>query len=372
MSPRFLLSGYYGFGNLGDEALLEVIVDRLRARWPSCEVDVLSGDPPQTSRTYDVDATPRMDLGRVRAAIERADVVLSGGGGLLQNVTSLRSLLYYGGVIRSALKAGKPTMIFAQSIGPLDFWGRALVRNFCKGLDAATVRDERSRTLLSSLVPDVPVERTADPVFLFEPGGEPLDLAAEGLGGEAPLVVVSVRTWQGGDKTAQTLAAAVDRLAGKHGARVAFLPLGGPPDAEASTMVIRKCASHPVLLPDYPLGQAAQVIGRASLVIGMRLHALIIAARLGVPFIALPYDPKVSALCDDLRYPIGPLFVPGSAMPPVAEIERRIDEAWEQRDALAAHLRSVRPEIERLAERNFDVLNELVTRATHKAAGAEG
>jgi polysaccharide pyruvyl transferase CsaB len=371
-APRFLLSGYYGFGNLGDEALLQIIVARLRARWPNCGVDVLSADPAGTARSYGVDATPRMDLGKVRDAIERADVVLSGGGGLLQNVTSLKSLLYYAGVIRGAVKAGKPTMIFAQSIGPLDFWGRAIVRSFCKGLAAATVRDARSRALLGELVPELAIERTADPVFLFEPGGAPLDLAAEGLGDESvPLVVVSVRKWQGSDATAQALAAIVDRLAAKHGARVAFLPLGGPPDAEAATTVIRRCASTPVLLPDYPLGQAAQVVARASLVIGMRLHALIIAARLAVPFLALPYDPKVAALCEDLRYPLPPLFVPGQPLPNAEELGRRVDEAWERREALASHLRGVRPEIERLAERNFDVLNELVTRATHKAAGAE-
>jgi polysaccharide pyruvyl transferase CsaB len=369
---RFLLSGYYGFGNLGDEALLEVIVDQLRARWPGCTVDVLSGDPAQTARTYGVEATPRMDFGRVGEAIARADVVLSGGGGLLQNTTSLRSLLYYSWVIRSAVGAGKPTMIFGQSIGPLDFWGRAVVRTCCKGLAAATVRDERSRTLLGGLLPGVAVERTADPVFLFEPGGEPLDLAAEGLEDDgSPLVVVSVRKWQGADATAEALAHACDRLAAEHGARVAFLPLGGPPDAEVSTAVIRKCASAPVLLPDYPLGQAAQVIARASLVIGMRLHALIIAARLGVPFLALPYDPKVVALCEDLQYPIGPLLVPGQRGPGTAEIARRVDEAWLRREELASHVRSVRPQIERLAERNFDVLQELVVRTTHKAAGSE-
>lgn len=361
MSPRFLLSGYYGFGNLGDEALLEVIVAQLRARWPGCGIDVLSGDPAATARAYGVDATPRMDVGRVRAAIDRADVVLSGGGGLLQNVTSLRSLLYYSGVIRSGLAAGKPTMVFAQSVGPLDFWGRAVVRNFCKGLTAATVRDERSRALLTSLLPGLAAERTADPVFLFEPGGEPLDLVAEGLAGDdAPLVVVSVRKWQGADATAHALTSAVDRLAGRHGARVAFLPLGGPPDAEVATTIIRRCASTPVLLPDYPLNQAAQVIGRASLVIGMRLHALIIAARLGVPFLALPYDPKVTALLEDLRYPARPLFVPGEPAPPPSEIAARIDDAWERREALAAHLSSVRAEIERLATRNFEVLDELV------------
>lgn len=362
--PRFLLSGYYGFGNVGDEALLQIIVERLRARWPACTVDVLSGDPAGTMKTYGVDATPRMDLGRVRAAVERADVVLSGGGGLLQNVTSLRSLVYYTGVIRAAVRAGKPTMIFAQSVGPLDFWGRAIVRAFCKGVATATVRDERSRALLASLLPGVPVERSADPVFLLEPGGEALDLAAEGLAGDGgPLVVVSVRKWQGSEATSQALAGVVDHLAGRYDARVAFLPMGGPPDAEVATTIIRRCASTPVLLPDYPLGHAAQVIGRASMVIGMRLHALIIAARLGIPFLALPYDPKVTALLEDLRYPLPPLFVPGQPLPPPDELARRVDDAWSRRDELAAHLLGVRAQIEQLAERNFDVLNDLVTKA---------
>lgn len=369
-APRFLLSGYYGFGNLGDEALLETIVARLRARFPGCAVDVLSADPAATAATFGVEATPRADLARVRRAIAQADVVLSGGGGLLQNVTSLRSLLYYCGVIRSALRAGKPTMVFAQSVGPLDVFGRATVRAFCKGLTAATVRDERSRALLAGLVPGTPVERTADPVFLFQSGEAPLDLAAEGIIDDGvPLVVVSVRPWPHGDVTAQALAQVVDRLAGVHGARVAFLPLGGPADAEASTAVIRRCASHPVLLPDYPLAQAAQVIGRASLVIGMRLHALIIAARLGVPFGAIPYDPKVSALLDDLRYPAPPLFTPAAKRIDAESLARRTDELWQTRATLATHLTTMRQDVERLAERNFDVLNELVTRRVHESAG---
>jgi polysaccharide pyruvyl transferase CsaB len=362
-APRFLLSGYYGFGNVGDEALLQVIVERLRARWPACAVDVLSGDPVATARTYGVDATPRMDIGRVRAAVDRADVVLSGGGGLLQNVSSLRSLVYYAGVIRAGVRAGKPTMIFAQSIGPLDFWGRAIVKAFCKGIARATVRDERSRALLAALLPGVPVERSADPVFLLEPSGAPLDLAAEGLASDGgPLVVVSVRKWQGAEATSRALAAVVDRLAAKYDARVAFLPLGGPPDAEVATTIIRRCASTPVLLPEYSLDHAAQVIGRASLVIGMRLHALVIAARLGIPFTALPYDPKVTGLLEDLRYPLEPLFVPGRPLPAPEELDRRIDDAWSRRDELAAHLVAVRPAIAELAERNFEILNDLVTK----------
>jgi polysaccharide pyruvyl transferase CsaB len=361
-APRFLISGYYGFGNLGDEALLEAMVARLRARYPGCAIDVLSHDPAATSAHLDVDATPRADARAVRAAIGRADVVLSGGGGLMQNVTSLRSLLYYAGIVRAATRAKKQTMIFAQSIGPLDRWGRLVVRACCSGVAAATVRDERSRRLLTSIVPKVRVERTADPVFLLQPGSAPLDLRAEGLDGPGPLVVVSVRRWQGHDATVALLAAAVDRLAEVHGAQVAFLPLGGAPDADAATSVIRRARSAPVLLPDYPLHQAAQVLGRATLVIGMRLHALILAARAGVPFTALPYDPKVSALLEDLRYPLAPLFVPGARGTATDEMLGRLDEAWTRREELAAHLRGIMPEIERLAERNFDVLDDVVAR----------
>jgi polysaccharide pyruvyl transferase CsaB len=365
--PRFLISGYYGFGNLGDEALLAIIVATLRRRHARCEIDVLTNDPAGTAQTFGVDVTPRANLAAVRRAIGQADVVISGGGGLLQNATSLRSLLYYAGIIRTAIRANKATMIFAQSVGPLDFWGKAVVREFCRGVSRATVRDERSRALLMPLVAGTAVERTADPVFLFAPGESPLDLEAEGLGASSdPLVIVSVRRWQGADRTAQAIATAVDRLADAFGVRVAFLPLGGAADADVSTVVIRRCRSNPVLLPSYSLPQAAQVIARARLVIGMRLHALVIAARLGVPFVALPYDPKVSALLEELQYPLAPLFIPGATVPPASEIERRIDAAWLGRDDLAAHLRAVAPEIERLAERNFDVLDELLTDTARK------
>ena len=92
---RVLLSGYYGFGNLGDEALLEVIVSQLRARFPGVSIDVLSASPEETARTLGIEATARWNARTVREAIAKADVLVSGGGGLLQSATSARSVVYY-------------------------------------------------------------------------------------------------------------------------------------------------------------------------------------------------------------------------------------------------------------------------------------
>jgi len=359
---RFLLSGYYGFDNLGDDALLQIIVAQLKTRYPLATIDVLSAKPDETSQLLGVEATPRWDQGAIRTAIGQADVVLSGGGGLLQNATSLKSLLYYAGVIRSGIRAGKQTMVFAQSVGPLDFWGKQTVRECCKGLAAATVRDERSRDVLAPLVPATPVEVTADPVLLYEPPKPAVDLAPEGLGARSdPLVVVCVRKTAHFSDGIAAIAAAVDRLAERHGARVAFVPFGGVPDADASTAIIRKCRSQPTLVALEGLDAVAAAIARAKLVIGVRLHALVLALRFGVPFLFVPYDPKISGLIADLRYPLAPLWAPGTRTPG-ARLEELVDDAWQRRAELAAYVAREFSGQRELAERNFTALARLTGR----------
>lgn len=358
---RILLSGYYGFGNLGDEALLEVIVGQLRTVLPHAAIDVLSATPEATAHDYGVEATPRADLGAVKRAIERADIVLSGGGGLLQNATSLKSLVYYAGIIRSALSAKKKAMIFAQSIGPLDFVGKGVVREMCRGLERATVRDARSLTLLSTLLPHTRIEKTADPVFLYEPPPDRDDESLRLAGidaGAGPLVVVSVRKTSQFGEGAALIAGAVDRLTRKHGAQVAFLPLGGVGDAEASSVVIRKCRSTPALLPACDLATAARVLARAQAVIGMRLHALILAVRAGTPFLAIPYDPKVSALCEDIGYPLAPLWTPGTRDRGDG-VDDLVDRLWAQREMLSASVRAGAAAMRTAAARNFEIVREL-------------
>ena len=356
---RVLLSGYYGFGNLGDEALLEVIVTRLRERFPALTIDVLSATPQATAARFGVEATSRWNMRSVREAIGRSTLVVSGGGGLLQTATSVRSAVYYAGILREAIKQQRKTMIFAQSVGPLDVLGRFVVRRFCRGVDRATVRDARSQALLRELLPRTPVERTADPVFLYDLPAEGYDLQREGLGAQ-PYAIVSVRKIPGLRDGQRTIAHAVDRLSEAHGVRVAFLPLGGVADAEASTTIIRLCKSAPMLLPESPLERAAAIIRGARVVIGMRLHALILAARFAVPFLAVPYDPKVASLCADLAYPLEPLWTPGTAAPSQAQADALVDRLLSERDDLARDLAGQMETIRSAAERNFDVLGELL------------
>jgi polysaccharide pyruvyl transferase CsaB len=278
----------------------------------------------------------------------------------LQNATSLRSLLYYAGILREAIRVRRKTMVFAQSIGPLDFWGRLVVSQFCKGLDRATVRDERSRLLLTKLVPGTPVEPAADPVFLYEEPGA-VDLSSEGLGPESGgYAAISVRKVSGFRDAAEVLARAVDRLAQQHDIRAAFLPLGGAADAAVSTDVIRACKSSPVLLPECSAEKAAAILRGARVVVGMRLHSLILAARYGVPFLAIAYDPKVSALCDDLQYPLPPLWIAGERSPSAGATEALVDRLVGERAELAGHLCAQRDRLRTAAERNFDVLADLI------------
>jgi polysaccharide pyruvyl transferase CsaB len=292
--------------------------------------------------------------------------VLSGGGGLFQNATSLRSLLYYVGIVHQAAKMKRKAMIFAQSIGPLDVFGRFIVREGCKGVVRATVRDARSKALLESLLPKVRVERTADPVFLYDiptndSAANERDLSAEGLGPESkPYAIVSVRKVSTFNDGVATIARAIDRLNERYGVRVAFLPLGGAEDAEVSTAIIRKCATAPLLLPESSLARTAAAIRGAHLVIGMRLHALIFAARYGVPFAAIPYDPKVDSLCADLDYSLGPLWTPGRPAPEGEEVDALIDGLVAQRDALSEHLYERVALVQNAAARNFEILGELI------------
>ncbi len=307
--PRVLVSGYYGFQNAGDEAILYALIRGLESCRPGIGITVLSADPGHTAGTYGVRAVPRTDPRAVLGALRACDLFVSGGGGLLQDVTSLASLQYYLGLIALARMLGRPVFIYAQGIGPLETRaGRLLTRTVLDRVQAVTVRDTRSRDLLRELgVRRPPVEVTADPVLGLELEAEWRTRGRELLARAGVLdgrpVGFSVRPWNGDADYTAALARVADEL-GAAGYRPVFLPFHHPGDLAACRAVAARMAA-PALIVEERLDFAALmgVCTHLGLAVGMRLHFLVFAALAGVVPVGLPYDPKVRLFLDRLELP---------------------------------------------------------------------
>lgn len=352
---QILISGYFGFGNTGDEAVLAAMAGHLRSLAPGVEITALSADPAHTERIHDVRAVPRMEPSAVLSAIRRCDVFVSGGGSLLQDATGPKSIPYYLGLVSLARMLGKPTVMYAQGVGPVSgHLGRALIRAVVPGMTVLTVRDPDSRRLLSELgVPEERVTVCADPVFGLEPdfGGCAANAAASqrlstggwvpsgadvlsgnsaglpaagplsacearrrvreafGLDPDEPLVGVALRSLPGSSDVhglALGFAALLERLSRELGAGIVLIPFQPSRDAVVAEAVSeRSGARHRIIPPPEDPRKAMALVAAMDMLIAMRLHALIFAAACGVPLVPVSYDPKVSALASefDLRAP---------------------------------------------------------------------
>ena len=165
-TQQFAVSGYYGCGNAGDEAVLAGIRESLaRVAGDRVRLLALSQNPEETRKLHGIRAEDRMNFSALRAVMRESDLLLSGGGSLLQDTTSVRSLLYYLWVARVALNASIPLMFYAQGMGPLRRnMSRTLVRMVANRAASITVRDESSARLLAAIgVTNPKIEVTADP-----------------------------------------------------------------------------------------------------------------------------------------------------------------------------------------------------------------
>ena len=146
---NILISGYYGFDNIGDESILRTLVSSLREHIPDCSLTVLSHNPASTREKYGVEAVDRMSPVAILRAVKKCDMLISGGGSLLQDVTSLRSLFYYLFIILMGKMAGKKVMLYSHGIGPIrNTLARKLTRIVCSKANLITVRDADSQTEL--------------------------------------------------------------------------------------------------------------------------------------------------------------------------------------------------------------------------------
>lgn len=344
-SKTIVISGYYGFSNSGDEAVLKSILTALEQEGKAAGVDinpvVLSIDPDWTSATYGVKSVHRMKLGEVRQAIKDSDGLISGGGSLLQDATSPKTIPYYLGVLKIAQWLGKPTFIYAQGVGPVNrklFY--PMIRSIFRKCTYISVRDIQSGELLQSMgisgeaihvVPDpvmgLPLPEGADVQRDFNPGSalrendvasvssieehresfeEPLvqsslsNRETEGEG-SLPVIGISVRYWHPERKELKAVAEGLKALAAQRPVHLRFLPFHQPDDLEASQFIasgIGDISKNGSIISFYRDEKQPQdmlrEVSRCDMILGMRLHSLIYAANQRVPLLGISYDPKIN------------------------------------------------------------------------------
>ncbi|MFH1387349.1 MAG: polysaccharide pyruvyl transferase CsaB [bacterium] len=334
---KIAISGYYGYGNLGDEAVLEATRLGLRKYFPEASLTVLS------SKNHN----PFNLVNEIRSA----DLLLSGGGSLFQDATSSRSFFYYIGIIFLAKLFRKRVVVFAQGFGPLKKkLNQTIARIILDQVDLILLRDEGSKERLIKIgITKPPTRVTGDAAGLLkcrnkETGSGILKL--EGIGLNRPIVGVALRK----AANPKVMARQLDILAEKYKLLTVFLLFQPAVDTEPavevaelmkkkSAVVFRHCAPQEML----------SLYGCFNYFIGMRLHSLIFAALAGVPMVGVSYDPKVSAFMDWLGQPFIDLSNPSN-------LALKFDQVVKDKEQIKDILTEKSKEMAEKAELNFKYL----------------
>ncbi|MFN7900241.1 MAG: polysaccharide pyruvyl transferase CsaB [Synechococcaceae cyanobacterium] len=285
-----MLCGYYGEHNLGDDALLAVLLRQLPA---GCRPLITAHDSSALGGADAADTVDRRSLAAVFTALGRCQALVLGGGSLLQDATSFTSLVYYAALILAARSQGKPVLLWAQGLGPLRRWrSRQLVRFLLARISDASWRDGASARLAEQLGCRHGLVGS-DPVWALEPG------TWQGPGGPIVLCWRPVFALKG--EAWRPYLQAIATLAERSNRQVVWLPFHRDQDSSlladlrSDGLVPQPLlARSTVVRPETP-AEAMELLASAGLAVAMRLHGLILAALAGAPVAALSYDPKVAA-----------------------------------------------------------------------------
>ena len=305
---KILISGYYGFNNIGDESILTAVVENLKERLPNIEITVLSQNPVSTEKRYGVKSVNRKSPGAIISAMRRCDLLISGGGSLLQDVTSKKSILYYLFIMWLARLLGKPFFVYSQGIGPITSkWNRKLTAKTLLKAGGIVVRDETSKEFLVEI--GIPADRvvvTADPVLRSREADLGLGMEILQKEGFVPksgsqVIGFAIKERRLDSSFVTELITSMDNLLRDPGMNIVLIPFHFQEDMPVAEAILEKlrektygdrvcCIRH-----KYLTEEMLSIIGNMDLLVGVRLHALIHASIMGVPMIGISYDPKINS-----------------------------------------------------------------------------
>ncbi|MGA9187347.1 MAG: polysaccharide pyruvyl transferase CsaB [Methanosarcina sp.] len=321
---NIVISGYFGFNNTGDEAILNATIREIKNNLTNCNIFVISHNAEKTKQMHNVDAIDRMDFNAISNVVSISDLVILGGGGLFQdhhkiNIADLFSQSGYGiasyAIVPLIAKMhNKPVFYFAQGIGPLFSKESRSFMYFASELaDFITVRDLESEVLLKELcVSSEKILLTADPAIKLKSASEESInriFIEENIPFSDNYICVNIRSWIDKsieDSYKKAIAQALDKFAEQKDIFFLFVPFQiseyGDSDYSISKEIIEmmknKNKCH-ILKNVYHPTETAKIISKSCFVIGMRYHSIIFAINSHIPFIAISYDQKVTSLVNE-------------------------------------------------------------------------
>lgn len=354
MKARLVAAGYFGCGNLGDDAILAGFAEGLRE--DSVDLVALAGSPERLMRNNGIRSIQRKDLKEVAEAIEESDALVFPGGSIFQDVTSVKSVAYYAQLVKMAKKSGKKVIMLGQGVGPLNnFFGKKMAATAFNSADLLVVRDPASVSTLKALgVQQVP-KVAADMAYLLPTptmGEESKNFGVAGM----KTVGISIRPW-GSDKN-KTVIKEFGELA-KLLYQKQYVPVMiGMDAAEDQPLIDEISKMHGGKVPDLKNltspKQLQERLMRMEAVIAMRLHAGILATTVNVPAYMVAYDPKVTAFSNSMGFPTPPSMQGITA--------QRIFEGFQSfvqnRERTVESLQRKREEQARLARLNIEALRD--------------
>ncbi len=272
---RVVVVGYYGYGNMGDEMLFEVAREILKDM--GFEITALY---PKSGDMGDVKLIGRYDLFSLIRELSRSKALIFGGGGIFQDETSVRSMVYYTFVAKLAHFMGKRVILFGNGVGPLKSRMSRLLFKWVVLSNKTVVfpRDPISERYIRTLKKKVYPGTDLAVLYLerFKANGE--------RGRKAVIVPKKLGDW---DEIAEFLTS--------EGYEVVFLAVS-PKESE----IVRKYLGRYKVKEGDPIN----VITNSQLVLSERFHPCLVAAFFGIPFVSIG-EPKTERFFRKLlkKYP---------------------------------------------------------------------
>ena len=308
---KFVLAGYFGFGNFGDEAILKYAVDILRYYYKEAEIEIITQSPNLAKKNLGLAGIKRFDFKSINSAIKNSDCLIFPGGSVLQDVTSVKSILYYLFLIFLGLFYKKKVIMLSQGIGPINnTFAKKLTCKILKKVSFISVRDKRSYDLLNKN--SIPCELTADLLWAFTQKQEAEKASPPTVFGEIPHVIekqkvgLQIRNWDNlTNENLEVIAKCVFKAFPKLEFDYKLICLQKSSDEEILIKLgeimhnLQPKAKLELCIPEN-ITQSVELLQSMNYLLAMRFHAGLCAINAEKPLLMLSYDPKTEEFCKEL------------------------------------------------------------------------